>query len=600
MTRAIGRFLAWLGGLFVLAIVAMLVFVTLARRPKEVPSKTILEIDLESDVVEDRPDNPLAKIMSGEKLELHSLLVTLERAQDDSRVVGLLARIGKSNLGMAQAQELRDAVLRFRSKGKFALAFSETFGEFSYGNSAYYLATAFEQIWLQPSGDIGLTGVLIEPFFLKNVLEKVGVKPHMDSRYEYKNAKNLFTESKMTPAHREATEKIAQSWFGQIVRGIAEGRHLAEGDVKALIDRGPFLGPETIKEKLVDQLGYRDEFYAKAKERAGGSAQLLFLHKYEERTARAAEKRLKSAKTVALIYGLGSVHRGDSDPDPMNGSPTMGSDTVAGAFRAAVADKDVKGILFRVDSPGGSYVASDAIWREVVRARAAGKPVIVSMGNVAGSGGYFVAMAADKIVAEPATVTGSIGVLGGKFITNEILDNKIGVTHDRVALGQNAAMWSTNDDFSPTEWAHFQGWLDRVYKDFTAKVAEGRKLPPEKVAQIAKGRIWSGEDAKGLGLVDELGGIDTALKLLRQNIGATDSEPLRQKRFPEQKGTEKMLAEKLFGRDPENSEPGAGMRAAPMVGARWLGMIAPLLRVLAELGEPSEAALEMPSVPATR
>jgi protease-4 len=602
MRRAIGRFLAWMGGLFVLGFLALLVFVVLAKRPKDVPQKTILEVDLETDIVEEQPDNPLAKL-AGEKADLRSLLTSLERAQEDAKVIGLVARIGKSKMGMAQVQELRDAVLRFRSKGKFALAFSETFGEFTYGNSAYYLATSFEQIWLQPSGDIGLTGILVEPYFLKSLLEKVGVKPHMDARYEYKSAKNLFTETKMTPAQREATEKIAQGWFGQIVRGIAEGRHLAEGDVKALIDRGPFLGPETIKEKLVDQLGYRDEFYAKAKERAGGGAQLLYLSKYLERTAKAAEKRLKSAKVVALIYGLGGVHRGESEPDPMSGQPSMGSDTVTSAFRAAVADKNVKGILFRVDSPGGSYVASDAIWREVVRARAAGKPVIVSMGNVAGSGGYFVAMAADKIVAEPSTITGSIGVLGGKMITSELLDNKLGVTHDRVSLGQNATMWSTNEDFSPTEWARFQAWLDRVYGDFTAKVAQGRKLPPEKVAQIAKGRIWTGEDAKDIGLVDELGGIDTALKLMRQTIGASDGEALSVKRFPAQKEMTQLLTDKLFGKDPENSEPAAGTRAAPIVSSRFFAMLAPLLRTLAELAElssPSEAALEMPSVPSAR
>jgi protease-4 len=576
---------------------AAIIAVVVSTHGKEIPKQTILEVDLETDVVEGLPDDALAKLSGMGKLDFRSLIVALARAQEDPRVIGLIARIGQSSMGIAHVQELRDAVTRFHGHGKFTLAFAETFGEFGPGNSAYYLATAFEQIWLQPSGDIGLVGLNLEPVFIKGALDKLGIKPHMDHRYEYKNAMNMFTETKMTPAHREAMEKLAQSWFGQIVHGIAEGRHLSEGDVRALIDRGPFLGPDTIKEKLVDQLAYRDEFYAKAKERAGSGAQLLYLHKYYQRSERAAEKNEKNAKTIALIYGLGGVHRGESDADLLSGQPSMGSDTVTAAFRAAAADKDVKAIIFRIDSPGGSYVASDSIWREVVRARTAGKPVIATMGNVAGSGGYFVAMAADKIVAEPATITGSIGVLGGKMILSDLLENKLGITHDRVVLGQNAAMWSTNQDFTPAEWAHFQGWLDRVYQDFTKKVAEGRKLPPEKVAQIAKGRIWTGEDAKGLGLVDELGGMEVALRLCRQTIGAAENEPVRLKNFPPKKEMSQLILEKLLNKTPDNSEPGSGALPEASVSWRRLLSLRSLLRVLATLTDSDDATLAMPVVP---
>ncbi len=600
MRRAIGRFLAWIGGIFLFAVLAVFLSILIGTRTKDIPKQTILEVALEADFSEDIPDNPLAKIAHKEKLDLRSILVALERAQDDPRVMGLVARIGQSNMGLAQIQELRDAIARFRGRGKFALAFSETFGEFAAGNSAYYLASAFDQIWLQPSGDIGLTGIMVEPFFAKNALEKLGVKPRMDHRYEYKNAMNLFTESKMTAAHREAVEKVAHSWFGQMVRGIAEGRHLPEADVRALVERGPFLGPEAVKEKLVDQLGYRDEFYAKAKERAGSGAQLLYLHKYYQRSEKAAEQRLKGKKTVALVYGVGGVKRGESDADALGGQQSMGSDTVAAALRAAVADKDVQAIIFRIDSPGGSYVASDSIWREIVRARAASKPVIATMGNVAGSGGYFVAMAADKIVAQPATITGSIGVLGGKFVVSELLENKLGITHDRVLVGQNAGMWSTNSDFSQAEWARVQAWLDRVYLDFTAKVAQGRKLSPDKVAEIAKGRIWTGEDAKGLGLVDELGGFEVALRLCRQSIGAAESEPLRLKRFPLRKEPAQLIAEKLFDKDSDNSEPQSGMLPGATVSVRGISALRPLLSALADVSESDEAALSMPLVPTAK
>jgi protease-4 len=584
----------------VFAVFAAVLAALLYGRGQPVPARTILEVDLESELVEEAPQTPLAQLTSQGRSDLASLLEALERAGEDSRVVGLVAKLGSGKLGMAQVQELRDAVQRFRRKGKFAYAFAETFGEFNYGNGAYYLATAFEQIWLQPSGDIGLTGVLLEPMFVKGALEKLGVKAQFDQRYEYKNAMNMFTDSKMTAPYREAMEKLAQGWAGQLVRGIAEGRKLDETAVRGLLDRGPFLGPETLKEKLVDQLGYRDELYAKAKEQAGSGGQLLYLGKYLERTAKAAAAKVAGAKTVAMIYGVGGVQRGKSDFDPLSGGSSMGADTVTAAFRAAIADKEVKGILFRIDSPGGSYVASDAIWREVERARAAGKPVIASMGNVAGSGGYFVAMGADKIVAQPGTITGSIGVLGGKFVVSELLGGKLGVTYDRVAVGENAGMWSPNRDFTPAEWARFQGWLDRVYSDFTTKVAAGRKLPKEKVLAIAKGRIWTGEDAKANGLIDELGGIDSALRLLRQAIGASDGEPLAIKHFPVSPKPAQLIAENLLGRGPDSSESPTSSSAGSRISLRSLAVAAPLLRALAAVASPEESTLAVPTVPELR
>ncbi|HNN90826.1 MAG TPA: signal peptide peptidase SppA [Pseudomonadota bacterium] len=596
MRHIISRVLAWVGALFLIGVLTAVLFAVFSSREKAVPAHTILELDLETELHEDTPNHPLAALRPDSGGSLRTLVTGLDRAGEDGRVVGLVARIGQGKLGLAQVQELRDAIRRFRERGKFALAYGETFGEFGPGNSSYYLATAFEQIWLQPSGDVGLTGVLMEPMFLKNALDKLGLKPQMDHRYEYKNAMNMFTENKFTAAHKEALDKIAGGWFAQMVRGIAEGRKLQETEVRALFDRGPFLGPEALKEKLVDQLGYRDEFYAKVRER-GGDAQLLYLHKYVSRTDKAEKQRLKSAPTLALIYGLGGVQRGKGEVDPMSGSGALGSETVAAAFRAAVADKDVKAIVFRIDSPGGSYVASDTIWREVVRAKAAGKPVIATMGNVAGSGGYFVAMAADKIVAQPATITGSIGVLGGKFVTNELLDNRLGLTHDRVAFGQHAGMWSTNREFTPDEWVRFQAWLDRVYVDFTSKVAEGRKLPKETVLKIAKGRIWTGEDAKGVGLVDELGGLDVAVRLARQAASIADGQPVALKQFPSPKPPLQAITDALLNKDSDNSEsPGAaqvGLRLRPQTLLR--AAVAAFFDL--ELESEAPAPLSMPGVP---
>ncbi len=551
MRRRISHFFAVIGFLVVVYVIVAVAIVLFSKG--HVPTKTVLELNLEQPVVEAVPDDPLAKAMNRDRMPLRDLVEALERGGNDDRVVGVLARVGATRgLGMAQAQEIRNAVLRFRAKKKFAIAFAETFGEFGSAGTSYYIATAFDQIWLQPSGDIGLTGNMLESPFVKGTLNKLGASFHGDHRYEYKNAFNMYTETKYTPPHREAMQRIMDSWYGQLLKGIGEARHKSAEELKALIDRGPFLGKEALDAGLVDKLGYRDEAYAEVKNRAGSDAELLYSWKYLERAGRPHEK----GKKIALIYGVGGVSRGKSDYDPVMGDFTMGSDTVAAAFREAAEDKDVKAILFRVDSPGGSYVASDTIWRAATQARQKGKPIIVSMGNLAGSGGYFVAMNADKIVAQPGTITASIGVLGGKVLTSGFWD-KIGLSWDEVHVGQNATMWTGTHDYSPTEWARFETWLDRVYADFTSKVAEGRKLPKDKVLQIAKGRIWTGEDAKGLGLVDELGGFPEALALAKKAAGIPESEEVNLAVYP----TPKPPLQRLLTKGPDNSERDAGIEA---------------------------------------
>ncbi|HWC76748.1 MAG TPA: signal peptide peptidase SppA [Blastocatellia bacterium] len=546
MRKFIVGSLAVIGALSILAVIVVVAILLLSGlSTPSVPGKTIVEINLERGLIEDVPDDAIAKAMTSDLTIVRDIVDGLERAGNDSRVAGVIARVGNAPMGMAQVQEIRDAVIAFRGKNKWAIAFAETFGEFGPGNNSYYLATAFDEIRLQPSGDLGLTGLMLEGQFIRGTLDKLGVQPRMDHRYEYKNAMNMYTEKQFTAPHREAMEKLLNSWFSQMVRGIAHARKMTEEEVKAIIDRGPLLGKEALDAKLVDSLAYRDEVYAEVKEKAGAGAQLLFLDKYLERAGRPNQ----SGKTIAVVYGVGAVGRGRSGFDPIFGDVSMGSDTVGAAFRAAIEDSSVKAIIFRVDSPGGSAVASDVIWRETIRAKQAGKPVIVSMGDVAGSGGYWVAMSADKIVAQPGTITGSIGVLGGKMLTNGLWD-KVGLSWDEVHAGANATMWSSTDDYTPAEWSRFQAFLDRIYSDFTTKVAEGRKLPKERVLEIAKGRIWSGEDAKNLGLVDELGGFPVAVKLAREAAGMSESEAIRIQVYPAKKST----FDVLLGETPDNSE----------------------------------------------
>jgi protease IV len=570
MFKSIVRFLAILGALVLIGMVIAVVAVIGSKG--KVPSKTILEANFEQALMEDVPETPSARLLLHEKQTLRDVVDAIDRGAVDDRVVGIIAKIGAAPMGMAQTQEIRDAVVRFRSHKKFAVAYSETFGEFGPGNGAYYLATAFDHIYLQPSGDVGLTGIIMESPFIKDALSKLGVTFHGDHRYEYKNALNFLTETKYTDAHKEAMTAIMTSWFNQMKYGICDARQIAPDKFQAIVDAGPYLGKEAVDAKLVDAVAYRDEVYGKVKSQAGNGAELLYLDKYLSRAGRPHD----SGKTIALVFGVGGVTRGKSNYDPVQGSQNMGSDTVAGAIRAATEDKNVKAILFRVDSPGGSYVASDTIWREVVRARQAGKPVIVSMGNLAGSGGYFVAMAADKIVAEPGTITASIGVLGGKMLTSGLWD-RVGLSWDEIHQGENATMFTGTHDYTPAEWSRFQAWLDRVYVDFTSKVADGRKLPKEKVLEIAKGRIWSGQDAKNLGLVDELGGYQTALRLAKKAVGVSDGEEVKIVVFPRPKS----FIESLMQRGgPENSDK----EAVGQTLARILEVVQPVARELDAAG----------------
>jgi protease-4 len=511
------------------------------------PRQVILEADFEQGMIEAAPDNGLARVLVAGKLPVREVVEALQKASSDDRVKGLVARVGLSKIKLAQIQEVRDAVLAFRATGKPAIAFAETFGEAGPGNISYYLATAFDAIYLQPSGDVGLTGLIYEQPFVRGTLDKLGIIPRIDGRKEYKSFRYMFTEKKYIRPHREAITRVMESQFGQIVAGISAARKLSEEQVRSLVDAGPFLGQQALDAMLVDGLEYRDEAYNTIKSKAGVKSEFVSLKEYRKR----AGSPYKKGTTIALIYGVGGIMRGKSGYEPATGEIIMGSDTIVSAIRQAVEDTDVKAILLRVDSPGGSYVASDTIRQEILNAKKAGKPVIATMGGTAASGGYFVAMAADKIVAQPGTITGSIGVFGGKMITTGFW-NKLGVTWDEVHTSKNADAWTQTRDFTPAQQARFNLWLDRVYEDFTTKVSSSRNLTREDVEKIAKGRIWTGEDAKRLGLVDELGGFPTALRMIRTAAGLSETAAIRLKVFPEKKSLIKIISDlKSLGADDE-------------------------------------------------
>ena len=548
------------------------------RRRRAAPF--LLELDLTQPMLEERPPGPLGRLQSRRRAVLPDVLQALNDAATDPRVCGLIAKVGTRRMGFAQAQDVRSAVAAFRSAGKPAVAWSETFGELAVATVPYYMAAAFDQIWLQPSGELGLVGVSAGSLFLADALDRIGVRRQFGTRYEYKNAANIFLERSFTDPQREATARIVGSLFEQVVDGVAEGRQLGHDVVRDLVDRAPLGAHEAEEAKLVDRLGYRDEVYTDTIRKTNPDAELLFVHRY--RPPQPFAKRVgrvvnRGRDVVAVVSGTGTIRLGRSAHSPLLAG-AMGSDTVSAALRAAGKDERVKAVVFRVNSPGGSYVASDVIWREVARLKEAGKPIVVSMGDVAGSGGYFVSAPADVIVAQPGTLTGSIGVLGGKFSFAELL-SQLGIRHDEVSDGRHARMTTVLDEYTEEEYQQLSSFLDRIYRDFVGKVAAGRSMTEDAVHEVARGRVWTGADARERGLVDELGGFEHAAAMARRRGGLPDDAELV--RYPPAS-----MAARL--RPPRSSED-------PLAAAAALGPWGSLSALAARLGLSSAGPLVMPS-----
>ena len=529
----------------------------LAARAPSIPDAIILTGDLNGGLIDGPSEDAFTRLLVGSKTTLRDFVEALERGGDDPRVKGLYVWLGDDSLGLAKVQQVRDAVRAFRAKGKFAIAFAESFGELGPGTRPYYLATAFDEIWLQPLGDVGLSGLSAEVPFLRGTLDRLGIEARFDHRSEYKTAMNTLTDTQMSGPQREETEALLDSAEGQIVRGIAEDRKLAPDQVKALIDRGPFLATDAKSEHLVDHIGYRDEVVTRAHERAGSGAELLNLSRYLE----GAGRPHRSGPAIALIYGTGLIVRGGGSANPIAGAGQMAADDIARAFRDAVRDPRVRAIVFRIDSPGGSVVASETIWRAVAIARQRARPVIASMGDVAGSGGYYVAAGADKIVAEPATLTGSIGVLAGKLVIADLL-KKLRISTDSAQLGATAGIFESTSGFSAAGHARLEAFLDADYQGFKNRVAAGRHMTAAAVEAVAQGRVWTGEQAKARGLVDALGGYRTALSLAREAAKIPPAAPVNLAVYPQPRGPIAFVYDRLTGRRRDGAGgPGAIGRA---------------------------------------
>ncbi|MGH9866724.1 MAG: signal peptide peptidase SppA [Candidatus Polarisedimenticolia bacterium] len=488
---------------------------------------TVVKITLSGDIVEDKDDSLIALLLQPDVTLLRDIVGAIERAANDERVNGLMVELKPFSMGMGKVQEIRDAVLAFRAKGKWALVYADTIGEFSGGTGMYYLATAFDEIHVAPPGDVNLAGLLSVTPFLRGTFDKLGIYPDMDSIGKYKNAKDVYTEKQMTEAHREATMMYLTDWFEQIVAGIAETRKMAPKDVEAIINSGPQTGAEALQKGLIDKLGYHDEFEETAKARNDGDLETLNYDEYlEKRGSRGSGRR------IAVITGNGIIVTGRSQSDPM-GTVVMGSDTIAKAFRQAREDSGIKAIVFRVDSPGGSAVASDVIWRETQLARQE-KPVVISMSDLAASGGYYVSAGATRIVSQPGTITGSIGVVSGKLVTSGLYD-WIGLNREALPVGDQATFFWDGMRYTPEQKEIYWKFMNKVYEQFTGLVAQGRGMSREDVDKIGQGHVWTGKRAKELGLVDELGGLSKAIEIAKKEASIPEDESVRLVFLPEKK-----------------------------------------------------------------
>ncbi|WP_197374378.1 signal peptide peptidase SppA [Mycolicibacterium baixiangningiae] len=514
-------------------------------RHKGIPNGCVLELDLMSVPPETSGFDPLAMISAaGRPMVLRQAVAAIQRAAEDDRVAGLIARVQIAAAPAAPVQELREAIAAF-SAVKPSVAWAETYP----GTLSYYLASAFREVWMQPSGTVGLVGFATSALFLRDALDKAGIQAQFTARGEYKSAANLFTQDRYTEPHREADSRLIESLNQQVLTGVAESRKLDPADVDALADKAPLLRDDAVSGGLVDRIGFRDEAYARIIELTGaegispetGDADgpdappRLFLSRYARATAPAAGPSIpgrKAKPTIAVVTLHGPIVSGRGGPglSPL-GNSSAGGDTIAAALREAAADKDVSAIVLRVESPGGSVTGSETIWREVLRARKGGTPVVASMGAVAASGGYYVSMGADTVVANPGTITGSIGVVTGKLVARELKD-RLGVGSDSVRTNANADAWSPNSPFTDEQQAHVEAEADLFYTDFVERVAAGRGLSVDDVAEVARGRVWTGADAKERGLVDELGGLRTAVDRAKVLAGLEPDADVRIVGYP--------------------------------------------------------------------
>ena len=521
MKKFILGFFAIIGALVMLTIISIVVLVKYpAVNTMSVPDNTILQINFDREIIEVSGDN-LSGIFFKKTMALDEVIRTIGQARKDPKIIGIVAKINDPKMGVAQIQEIRNAVIKFRTARKntpnFTIAYSDSFGELSQGTGAYYLASAFEEVWMQPMGTVGFTGIAMELPFAKEALEKLHIKPQIGKRKSYKTFIDTITESGLTPENKESMQGVLNSLTGQIVHDVALTRELNDSEVQEAMNHAPLSGKEALTLGLIDRVAHFDTIEKHISQKAGKPISIISFNKYKKSIVKQTHK--PGMPKITLVYGTGTIFQDndEGETDPLD-EMAMGSHETAKAIDEAAKDPDVKAIVFRINSGGGSSIASETIRRSIELAKLAGKKVVVSMSDVAGSGGYWIAVNADKIVANPATITGSIGVYAGKIVTQDFWKN-LGINWEEVHVGDNATMYLNTKEYTEYGWKRLQSNLDDIYANFVNLVATNRKLTKEHVEEIAQGRIWAGPEALKFGLVDKLGDLSDAINVARTEAG---------------------------------------------------------------------------------
>ena len=544
-----------LGVAFVVSIAGFVLLYLLLGREPAVPTHSMLVLRVGGDLAEVSPNDVFGYLRGQRTPTVRAIVDDLRKARVDARVSAVLLKpTGFETPFWGKVQEIRDAVLDFKKSGKPVYAYLE-YG----GDREYYLATAADKVFLMPASPLDLNGIATYQLFLRGTLDKIGAYPDLHHIGDYKTAVNTFTEKGYTPAHKEMDQALNRDLYEQLVRGIADGRKKNEADVRALLDDGPFLPEDAVRAGLVDDLKYEDQVDdALQASRPGSSDRRIDGDDY----ARVSNTSLglNRGPRIAVIYAAGAITGGKSGFDPLNG-PTAGSETLIEYIHQARRDSSLRAIVLRIDSPGGSATASDAIWRALtmLKKERADRPIVASMSDLAASGGYYIAMPAHVIVAEPSTLTGSIGIFGGKIVTGGVYE-KLGAHIQSTSIGKHAEINSPARPYNPDELKKLREQLQAFYDQFVEKAAESRHSTPEKIDQLAQGRVWTGLQAKQNGLVDALGGLDRAIALAKQRAKIAADSEVELVIYPPRKSFYEILTDQ-FGTSGDQMAAGAWLSA---------------------------------------
>lgn len=480
------------------------------HREPAISDNSVLNLRVAGALPDYVPDDPLRKFFGGPEQSLSNLILQFKKAKVDKRIKAILLDVNMSGAGWGKSEEIRDAIADFRSSGKPVYAYME------YGmNKEYYIASACDKIYLAPPGELFINGLAADVMFFRGSLDKLGVYPDIFQIGKYKSAGDMFTQKQMTDAHREYINSLIDDLFNRYVEAIAKSRGKTADEVRAIIDDAPYGAAKAKEVGLIDGVAYRDELDKELKTRLGykETDKLRVVRNADYSEVEPESLGLDQGEKIAIIYASGDIGSGKSENSP-GGDQSIGSDTLVKALNDARDDKTIKAIVIRVDSPGGSGLASDVIWHAVASAKEK-KPVVISMSDVAASGGYYISASASKIIAQPSTITGSIGVVAGKPVMRGFYD-WLGISNEYVMRGKQAGMFRETEKFSPEERAKFEDWIKTTYyNDFIPKVAQGRNKDAAYIDSVGQGRVWTGAQGKDRGLVDEFGGLDRAVEVAR-------------------------------------------------------------------------------------